>query len=220
MASAVAAALTWPVLGGAAVAVMVLLVVAGDVVGRVVTITHEGGHMVVGLLTGGKIKNFYLNRDDTGAATSFHRLPGWLGDQLTTFAGYAAPPLVGLGGAVLLAEGRAWPLLWIAVALLVLAWAKARDELTSLVVLIVAGFTGYVGIYGAPALQAAFAAGLVLLLLFGGLADAVTVPTDRASGSDVAYLARHTLIPAVLWKGAHIAVGVLCVWKGAQVLTA
>jgi hypothetical protein len=218
MTSEVAAALTGPVLAGAAVAVIVLLVVAGDAVGRVVTITHEGGHMVVGLLVGGKLKHFYLNRNDDGAETQFNPGPGWLGSQLTAFAGYAAPPLVGLGGAVLLADGKAWPLLWIAVALLVLAWTKARDELTSLVVLVVAGFTAYVGIYGPPALQAAFAAGLVLLLLFRGLADAVTVPTDRRSGSDVAHLARNTLIPAQLWKGGHIAVAVFCVWKGVQVL--
>jgi Peptidase M50B-like len=220
MTAAVAAALTWPVLTGAAVAVLVLLVVAGDVVGRVVTITHEGGHMVIGLLTGGNVKHFYLNRDRPGGATSFDRLPWWLGDVLTTFAGYAAPPLVGLGGAVLLAGGRAWPLLWTAVALLVLAWAKARDELTSVVVLVVAGFTGYVGIYGAPTLQAAFAAGLVLLLLFGGLRAAAIYPTDKPSKSDAVYLAKSTLIPAAVWKVAHIAVALLCVWKGLQLLTA
>jgi hypothetical protein len=215
MTAEVAAALTWPVLSGAALAVLVLLVVAREVVGRVVTITHEGGHMVVGVLTGQKVKHFYLNANDDGAATQFHRPVG----IPTAFAGYAAPPLAGLGGAVLLDAGKAWPLLWIAVALLVLAWSKARDELTSVAVLVVAGFTAYVGIYGAPALQAAFAAGLVLLLLLGGLIDAVTVPTDKGSGSDVAVLARRTLLPASLWKAGHITVAVLCVWKGIQLLT-
>jgi hypothetical protein len=219
MTADVAAALTWPVLSGAALAVLVLLVVAKEVVGRVVTVTHEGGHMVIGVLTGQKVKHFYLNANDDGAATAFHRPLPWLSDIPTTFAGYAAPPLAGLGGAVLLDAGKAWPLLWIAVALLVMAWIKARDELTSVVVLIVAGFTAYVGIYGAPALQAGFAAGLVLLLLLGGLADAVTVPTDKSSGSDVAILARRTLLPASLWKAGHITVAVLCVWKGIQVLT-
>ena len=121
MTAEVAAALTWQVRAGAAVAVVVLLVVAGDVIGRVVTITHEGGHMAIALLTGGSPKHFHLNADDDGAATAFNRP--------------AAPPLVGLGGALLLKEGKAWPLLWTAVALLVLAWVKARDELTSLVVL-------------------------------------------------------------------------------------
>ena len=219
MTAEVAAALTWQVLAGAATAVVVLLVVAGDVISRVVTITHEGGHMAIALLTGGSPKHFHLNADDDGAATAFNRPLGWVSDILTTFAGYAAPPLVGLGGALLLKEGKAWPLLWTAVALLVLAWVKARDELTSLVVLLVAGFTAYVGLYGAPTLQAAFAAGLVLLLLLGGLRDSVLYP-HKARGSDASYLAKSTLIPAVLWKGAHIAVAALCVWKAVEVLIA
>ena len=174
--------------------------------------------MVVGLLTGGSIKHFYLNADRPGGATAFNRLPGWLGDVLTTFAGYATPPLVGLGGAVLLDEGKAWPILWTAVSLLVLAWVKARDELTSVVVLLVAGFIGYVGLYGAPVLQAALAAGLVVLLLLGGLRAAAMVPTDRPSKSDAVYLARSTWIPASLWRAGFVVVALLCVWKAFQVL--
>ena len=33
-------------------------------------------------------------------------------------------------------------------------------------------------------------------------------------------LAKSTLIPAVLWKGAHIAVAALCVWKAVEMLLA
>ena len=82
-----------------------------------------------------------------------------------------------------------------------------------------AGFTAYVGLYGAPTLQAAFATGLVLLLLLGGLRDSVLHP-PKARGSDASYLAKSTLIPAVLWKGAHIAVAALCVWKAVEMLLA
>jgi hypothetical protein len=161
MTAEVAAALSWPVLSATAVTVLVLLLVAGGPVGRVVTIAHEGGHMLIGTLTGGSVKDFQLNANREGGGTNYNRLPGWLGDTLTTFAGYVTPPLAGLGGAVLLKEGLAWPLLWTAVALLVLAWIKAMDDLTNFVVLILAVFIGYVGLYGSPTLQAAFAAGLV-----------------------------------------------------------
>jgi hypothetical protein len=219
MTAEVAAALTWPVLAGAAIAVVALLAVAGDPAGRVVSIAHEGGHMVIAVLTGGSVKHFQLNADDDGAGTIFNRPLGWVSDILTTFAGYAAPPVIGLGGAVLLKNGKAWPLLWTAVALLFLAWVKARDELTSLVVLVVAGFTAYVGLYGTATLQASFAAGLVLLLLFGGLRDALLYPHEDHD-SDAYYLTKSTLIPTVLWKGAHIVVAVLCMGKAIQVLTA
>jgi hypothetical protein len=53
--------------------------------------------------------------------------------------------------------------------------------LRSLGVLILAGFPGYVAIYGTPVLQAGFAAGLVLLLL-GGLRGATVSSVDRLRG--------------------------------------
>ena len=107
MTAEVAAALTWPVLATAGIAAGLLVVLAGEVVGRVVTVTHESGHMMVGFVTGGRVKHFYLNADREGGATDFHRGPGWLGWVLTLFAGYATPPLIGLGGAMLLKEGLA-----------------------------------------------------------------------------------------------------------------
>jgi hypothetical protein len=176
--------------------------------------------MAIGVLTGGSVKDFRLNATNEGGGTNYNRLPGWLGDILTTFAGYVTPPLLGLSGAVLLKEGLVWPLLWTALILLVLVWIKAIDDLTNFVVLLLAVFIGYVGLYGAPTLQAAFAAGLVLLLLFGGLRAAVIsdIKGGPRSPSDAEILARRTLIPAVLWKTAYVAVALLCLLKGLQVL--
>lgn len=220
MRAEVAAALTWPVLAAVVVAVGLLVLVAGGPVGRVVTIAHEGGHMAIGILTGGRVKNFQLNANEEGGGTNYDRLPGWLGDILTTFAGYVTPPLLGLGGAVLLKEGYAWPLLWTAVALLVLAWIKAIDDLTNFVVLILIVSIGYVGLYGTPTLQAAFSAGLVVLLLLGGLRAAAmsNIKKGMRFRSDAEFLARATLIPRVLWKAVYVTVALLCVWKGVVVL--
>jgi Peptidase M50B-like len=216
--AAVAAALTWPVIAAAGIAVGLLVLLVGDVVGRIVTITHEGGHMVVGLLTGGRVDHFKLNADREGGSTTFRPGPGWPGSIVTGFAGYATPPLLGLGGAVLLKKGLALPVLWIAVFLLVLAWVQARDEVTSVVVLVIAGFLAYVALYGTAVLKAAFAAGLVLLLLFGGLRSAALVDLDKTSGSDPVVLARQTWIPAIVWKAAFVAIALLCLLKGLQVL--
>ena len=220
MTAQVAAALTWPVLGATAVAVGLLVLLAGHVVGPVVTVAHEGGHMAIGFLTGGRVKYFRLESDSEDAETRFDPLPGWLGDILTTFAGYVTPPLLGLGGAVLLKEGYAWPLLWIAVILFFLVWVKAKDEFTSVALLLLAGFIGYVGLYGSPVSQAAFAAGLALLLLFGGLRAAAESEIRKGLGfrSDAEILARATLIPRVLWKAAYVTVALLSLWKGVQVL--
>ena len=103
-------------------------------------------------------------------------------------------------------------LLWAVVVLLVSAYVKAEKEWTTFVVLLLAVATGYVALYGRPTLQAAYAAGLVWILLFGGLRAAVRAGTDTNTDPD--RLFRDTLIPRTVWKGAFIAVALWCLWKG------
>jgi hypothetical protein len=180
-------------------------------VGALDTIAHEAGHVVVGGLTGHQVHYFEVTSGGEGG--TYRSDHGWsLGRILLRAAGYTTPPLLGLGGAALLAAGRAWPLLWTVVILLVLALVKAEKEWTTFVVLLFAAATGYVALYGAPQLQAAYAAGLVWLLLFGGLRAAVESSTGN--DSDAAKLARDTLIPRKVWKAGFIVLALYCVWEG------
>lgn len=208
----VAAALTVPVVGGTAIAALLLLAVAADSVEVVDIIVHEGAHMVVGFLTGRRVRHFAIEADGN-AYTRYDPSPWGPARILSAVAGYPAVSLVGLGGAALLAAGRAWPLLWTAVVLLVLAWVKSIGELTSFLVVLLAVTIGYVAIYGSPALQAGFAAGLVWLLLFSGLRSAAMIPM-RNDRSDAAALARDTLIPRQLWKAGFVVFALYCLWKG------
>jgi hypothetical protein len=202
----VAAALTGPVVGATAVAALVLVTVAYTAVGALVTIAHESGHVLVGAVTGHRVSHFQVKIGGAGETRLSDN--GWsLGRIAHTAAGYPAPSLLGLGGAALLAAGKAWPLLWTVVVLLVLAFIKAEKEWTTFVVLLFAAATGYVALYGAPALQAAFAAGLVWVLLFGGLRASVVAGTQKDTDPD--FLFRDTLIPRTIWKGAFIAVALL-----------
>jgi hypothetical protein len=102
------------------------------------------------------------------------------------------------------------------VALLLLALVKAEREWTTFVVLLWACATGYVALYGAPQLQAAFAAGHVWLLLFGGLRAAAESSTD--DDSDAAKLAQDTLIPRTVWKAGFVVLALFCVWQGFRLL--
>jgi len=207
----ITAALTPTVVGAAAVAALLLVALAYDAVGALDTIAHEAGHMVAGAVTGHRISHFEVTSGGEGG--TYHSGQGWgPGRILLSAAGYATPPLLGLGGAALLAAGKAWPLLWTVVVLLVLALVKAEKEWTTFVVLLFAAATGYVALYGAPPLQAAYAAGLVWLLLFSGTRSAVVQSTG--DGTDVAKLAHDTLIPRQVWKAGFVVLALFCVWKG------
>lgn len=211
MTPGITAALTPTVVGAAAVAALLLVALAYDAVGALDTIAHEAGHMVAGALTGHRISHFEVTSGGEGG--TYHSGQGWgPGRILLSAAGYATPPLLGLGGAALLAAGKAWPLLWTVVVLLVLALVKAEKEWTTFVVLLFAAATGHVALYGAPPLQAAYAAGLVWLLLFSGTRSAVVQSTG--DGTDVAKLAHDTLIPRKLWKAGFVVLALFCVWKG------
>ena len=84
----------------------------------VVTIAHEGGHALVAVLAGRGLTGIRLHPDTSGVtvSTGARRGPGLV---LTFLAGYPAPSLLGLGGALLVADGRPRLMLWIAVGLLV-----------------------------------------------------------------------------------------------------
>ncbi len=207
--------LTMPVVAAAALGALLVLVAASRSTRAFGTIAHESGHMVIGILTGHRIRYFEVTSG--GAGATYPDTSRWgPGRILTVLAGYVTPPLLGLGGAALLDAGKILPLLWTTVVLLILTLIKAEREWTTFVVLLLAAGTGYVALYGTPLLQAGFAAGLVWLLLFDGLASAVVAGTQR--GTDPDRLFRDTLIPRTLWKVGFIVVAIVCLWKGAQLL--
>lgn len=215
MTEEVAAALTRPVLGATAVVALLLVVLVDEAVGALITLVHEAGHMVVAAVTGSRIDHFQVF--GPGEGVTYSAKQGWGPSRiLLSAAGYTAPPLVGLGGAALLATGRARPLLWTAVVLLVLALIKAEREWTMFLVLITAAAIGYVAVYRSALLQAAVAAGLVWLLLFGGIRHAAESGTGDTS--DAAHLARDTFIPRTAWKAGFVVVGVVCLWRAVLLL--
>jgi hypothetical protein len=204
-----------PIVAAAAVGALVLLVVAGRSVGAVTVVAHESGHMVVGILTGHRIQYFEVTHGEEGG--TLPEATRWgPGRILMVFAGYVTPPLLGLGAAALFDAGQILPLLWMAVVLLVLTLIKAEREWTTFLVLLLIAATGYVALYGTPVLRAGFAAGLVWLLLFGGVKDAVMA--GKQENTDPDRLFRDTLIPRTLWKLGFIVVSVVCLWKGAQLM--
>jgi hypothetical protein len=164
----------------------------------VVTIAHEGGHAIVALLVGRGLTGIRLHADTSGVTHSTGAGRGF-GVVLMFVAGYVFPPLLGLGGAWLVAAGHPDRLLWAGVGLLVAALVYVRNLFGAFAVLVTGGVLGVVAWFAPPAYQAGFAAALCWFLLFGGLRAVRELRRTRSRSSDAAQLAAITFVPAGMW---------------------
>jgi len=204
-----------PLAIGLAVIVLVFVVFAKPWSDALVTLAHEGGHYSMAILTGYR-PNSYEVDEDGGGGTGYES--DWWSPLrvLRIFAGYATPPLLGLGGATLIARGHTWSVLVIALVLLLASFLIATNSIA----IAIAG-TAVLGIgaalaIGSPQVQASLAVGLVWLLLLGGMYDALTIPRGNNS-SDIAKLQRDTvIIPRIAWKAAFVLIGLFCLYKGGR----
>jgi hypothetical protein len=167
-----------------------------------VTIAHEGGHALVALLTGRKLRGIRLEFDTSGLTLSAGR-PTGPGMILTLMAGYVAPSLIGLAGAWVLGGNRITLLLWGAVVLLLLMLINIRNAFGVVSVVVTGGIVLAVSWYASPQVQAAFAYTGVWFLLIGGVRPVGELQKlrrrGRMPGSDADQLAGLTHLPAVLW---------------------
>lgn len=211
-----------PALLVAATALVAFLLVAVRSPWRIarntITIAHEGGHALAAVLTGRKLHGIRLHSDTSGLTLSAGR-PTGPGMVFTLLAGYLAPSLIGLAGALLLGGNRITLLLWVSVALLLGMLVMIRNlyGVLSIVVTIAAVFI--VSWYASPQVQAAFAYVGVWFLLLGGVRPVAELQAMRRRGrlpkSDADQLAWVTGVPALLWVGFFGVTTVLVLLVGA-----
>ncbi|MGA3487145.1 M50 family metallopeptidase [Micromonosporaceae bacterium DT55] len=186
-----------------------------------VTIAHEGGHALVALLSGRKLRGIRLHSDTSGLTLSAGR-PTGPGMILTLLAGYLAPALLGLGGAWLLAGNRITLLLWITVALLLAMLVNIRNLFGVLSLLVTGGVVLAVSWYADADVQAAFAYTGVWFLLLGSVRPVIELQRMRSRGrlpgSDADQLARLTRLPGLFWVGFFVVVNLLVLLTGAGLL--
>lgn len=182
--------------------VVVLWTLSWRMTRTVVTIAHEGGHAVVAVLVGRGLTGIRLHADTSGVthSTGAGRGPGVV---LMFFAGYVFPPLLGLGGAALVAAGHSDVLLWLGVGLLVATLIHIRNAFGAFVVLVTGAVLGAMAWWAPPAWQAGFAAALCWFLLFGGLRAVRELQRSRrrrrTTTSDADQLAAITHLPGGMW---------------------
>jgi hypothetical protein len=183
----------------------------------VVTIAHEGGHALVAVLAGRGLTGIRLHPDTSGVtvSTGARRGPGLV---LTFLAGYPAPSVLGLGGALLVADGRSRLMLWIAVGLLVVTLVLVRNGYGWLAVLVTGALIGYVAGWAPGRVQVGFAAALCWFLLLGGLRATRELRPRRGGASDADMLARLTHVPGAVWRVFFWVVAGAAAVAGAYVL--
>lgn len=184
-----------------------------------ITIAHEGGHGLVALLTGRRLRSIRLHSDTSGLTVSRGR-PTGPGMILTAAAGYTAAPLLGLGGAALLSSHRVTLLLWLATALLLALLVMVRNAYGVLTVLLTGGLFLLVSWLTGPDVQSVFAYAVVWFLLLGGVRPAfeLQVSRRRAAGgdSDADQLGRLTHVPPTLWLFFFHTVSICCLVGGGR----
>jgi hypothetical protein len=204
-----------PLAYGIGLIMLVVVVFTESWAGSLVTVAHEGGHIIFAVLTFRGFSGLHLHDGGGGETTGMDTSWG-VGDLLLTFAGYATPPLLGLGGAAVIAHGNAVGVLWIAVILLIAAFIAAGNELAYAVTLLALIGVGWVALAGTTTIQVAVAVALVWWMLFGGLRAALILSRD--DGTDAYWLARRTLIPRIVWHAIWIAIAVFCLLRGGRLL--
>lgn len=187
------------------------------------TIVHEAGHAASAVLTGGGV--YHIKVTSPGGGHTLPRLTSWFSSIVSIFAGYAAPPLAGLGISVLLAEGEVRPVLVITVVAMALLLTVCRGLLTFVYVTAV-GFIAFAALYWGPVeAQLLVAYTEAWLLLLCEVAGVWVLVKDRMRGrdpdskDDASALARKTLVPGPVWilawlvlNGWALYVGVPLLW--------
>lgn len=173
----------------------------------VVTIAHEGGHALVAVLVGRGLTGIRLHADTSGVTYSTGAGRG-AGVVAMFLAGYVMPPLLGLGGAVLVAAEMDQVALWIGIVLLVATLIQIRNAFGALVVLVSGAVLAVVTVWADPELRVGFAAAMCWFLLFGGVRACTELRRGRRRGrlrhSDADRLAELTPLSGAVWAGVFL----------------
>ncbi len=186
---------------------LVLLPRAWSLTRHLVTISHEGGHALVAVLTGRRLMGIRLHADTSGVTLSRGR-PTGPGMVAMLAAGYLAPAVAGLAAALLLAAGHSLALLWLAVGWLSLMLLQIRNAYGVLVLLVAGGGAGLASWYLSGSTLSLLACLVTWLLLLAAPKPVLELIRQRrrgqARGSDVDQLRRLTGVPALAWESLFL----------------
>lgn len=188
---------------------------------NVVTIAHEGGHALVAICSGRTLTRILLHSDTSGVTVSKGRRDG-PGMVATAAAGYATPPVLGVGAAALVAADAISAMLVIAVVLLLATLILIRNAYGVLSVALTGAIFVVVAAYGSANVQYGFACFVTWFLILGGLRTVLEVQRKRARrrapDSDADQLERLTGVPGGIWVALFALVGIFALIGAGRLL--
>lgn len=197
-------ALSWE--AALALAVLALLLTWSPVgyrlVRHLVTLLHEAGHALVARLVGRRVRGIRLHSDTSGLTVSHGRAAG-PGMVAMLVAGYPAPSVVGVLGALLLRSGYAAGLLWALLLACALMLLLVRNLYGLWVVVATSAVVAALSWWAAPPAVTGTAYLVVWTLLLAAPPSVVELQRQRRHRrdrtSDADQLAAVTGLPAVVW---------------------
>jgi hypothetical protein len=188
---------------------------------HVITLVHESGHALVAKLSGRRLRGIQLHSDTSGLTLTKGR-PKGPGMVATLAAGYPAPSVLGLLGAVVLGLGYAAGLLFAMVLACVVVLLLIRNLYGLWVVLATGGAVAALAWLAPSAVLVWVATAVVWALLLAAPRSVVELQMQRrrgqGHGSDVDQLARLTRVPAALWVGVFLVFGLATLIGGGWLL--
>lgn len=209
----------WMLILSWSIAIAAVFTPAWVVSRNLITVVHEGGHAVMGLLWGRRIAGIKLHSDTSGVTVSKGK-PYGLGMIFTAAAGYTAPAFLGLGVQYLVSQGRIFLGIVILGILLLGIFLSVRN-FWGLFVTIPLLFGFYFLLQFEESLQTLLLLMIATFLIVASLKPIIELQIQRmrgeAEGSDADQLQKLTLIiPASLWVLiffiVSLAANVLAIW--------
>jgi Peptidase M50B-like len=203
----------WVLIALAAAAVIVVLPPLWRLARLAVTIVHELGHALVGMLMGRRFTGFVVSADMSGHAVTVGPRRGF-GRIASTWAGYPAPAILGTVLVQVALFGWARTALFAALVVLAGSLVFTRSGHTFLAVLATAAGVGAVWWWGSPALNALITLALGVFLLLGAWRHLGAVMRGGGRSDDPGQLAQLTPLPGWLWNLGYVLVLAACSWWG------
>lgn len=176
-----------------------------------VTIVHELGHAIVGILCGRRFTGFVVSADMSGHAVTVGPRSG-PGRIASTWAGYPAPAILGAVLIQVALHGWARTALFAALVILVLSLVFTRSAHTLLAVLATAAGIGAAWWWGSPGVNALITLAAGVFLLLGAWRHLGAVIRGGGRADDPGQLAQLTPLPAWAWNAGYVLVLAACTW--------